>query len=613
MLTLLRFVFVFIAASISLGANAYFTAKNSDGKTLYFKYHANYYQNGQVVPVASLIRPTGVNAVSYSGIIDIPEEVYFPGDSRNPALMCKVISIDSDANDFKISYSHDPGGAFSYATELEGVIIPSSVKEIDARSFEGSSIRFIKFSNNEDLDIEPFAFRNCKNLTIIELPEKIRNLGELMFDGCDNLKTVTMPSTSSNISAASSYIHGGGATRNPEYSIFGNAPVTTLIVPNDISQWCGFSYSVMNKYHDDYYLPSSVKTLILKGNGCVSLPKSVSRDGHKYSYNLSGIENIIMSGDCLVEGEYCMSNSTLTPIYLDLSSAKKIGYFYGLSNWPLKKLKLPFIGIGSAENSTPFQASIWTKSLETIELCEGATNLNKNVLKGCTNIKELILPSSFEGMGEYALDGCSGITDIYISTIYPPAAYENTFDGMRHFQCVLHVPYGSKQYYEKADGWNRFYNIREDAPTLNIDNIQISVEGTNVKFVIDEIEGAVNYILRILDSFSGKVLFSFEESPQKTRNGEQIVFNIENLSPFTKYAYSLFANNADDEIIYNGTGQFETQKYTSSVITIEADNLEMSDIMQYFNMNGIEIKSHHLTPGIYIRRQGKRVSKIMIR
>jgi hypothetical protein len=35
--------------------------------------------------------------------------------------------------------------------------------------------------------------------------------------------------------------------------------------------------------------------------------------------------------------------------------------------------------------------------------------------------------------------------------------------------------------------------------------------------------------------------------------------------------------------------------------------------VKYFNLNGVEVNSDNLTPGLYIRRQGTKATKVAIR
>ena len=61
--------------------------------------------------------------------------------------------------------------------------------------------------------------------------------------------------------------------------------------------------------------------------------------------------------------------------------------------------------------------------------------------------------------------------------------------------------------------------------------------------------------------------------------------------------------------VYVGVKKGSSVKVTG-VETVEFDeNAEA----QYFNLNGVQVKAENLTPGLYIVRQGNKVSKQVIR
>lgn len=101
-----------------------------------------------------------------------------------------------------------------------------------------------------------------------------------------------------------------------------------------------------------------------------------------------------------------------------------------------------------------------------VTLSEECTEIPWGCFYNCSNITKLTLPSSLKSVKEKALYGCDGLEDIYCYRSLPPVAYSNTFDGVNLFACKLHVPYGSKQYYEKATGWKDFYFIEENSPLM---------------------------------------------------------------------------------------------------------------------------------------------------
>ena len=46
-----------------------------------------------------------------------------------------------------------------------------------------------------------------------------------------------------------------------------------------------------------------------------------------------------------------------------------------------------------------------------------------------------------------------------------------------------------------------------------------------------------------------------------------------------------------------------------SDITVDGDNADV----EYFNLQGIRVDADNLTPGIYVRRQGNKATKVVIK
>lgn len=598
-----------------------FSVENADGKLLYYDYYRTYNLGLCAGPEP------------YSGVIVVPDSVEYNGSMQRVKFILE--------------------SAFANATELEGVII-SGRTDFHERACINSSLEFVRYDcDNIDLgefghfEIERSAFKDCKKLTRIELPNVV-TVRDSAFAGCDNLRFVEFPDSCSlgkdsfidcnNLNtvifagrAGSSY-SGDRSDTNP---IWGDAPVQTLVMTDEFMSKSGDIYHLSfddgvrcfqrgvpdswSRYYEAY-IPSTVKTLEVRYNDIANVSSSFyeyisKEDSDGYYWTWNGLETLRLKCKIL---SYISLKSELNT--LEICDVEEI-YNGALAHATPKKLKLPFAGAGTVDNHDVLRSLFSQKgdvdvpsSLECLELDESATHIIDNALKNCYNIKTLILHDAMRGLGENALFGCSGMENIYVSSTFPPAAYENTFEGMNFFQCIIHVPHGSKKYYEIADGWKRFYNIVEDATIDNPNQINLNVEGTDVEICIDEIIDAVRYVLTIFDSLTGNEVYRSSQSSPGARNSQtQISFHPDNLLPNTSYTYRMEAYDSDDNIIFNGQGQFETDNASASIESIESrEEIENAEV-QYYNLRGSEVDASCLKAGIYIRKQGHRVSKVLIK
>lgn len=71
--------------------------------------------------------------------------------------------------------------------DVNALILPAQLKEIEAQAFEGSSCQVVIIPDG-CTKIGSRAFANCKNLLYVEIPESVTEIAEDVFDGCTNLQ-----------------------------------------------------------------------------------------------------------------------------------------------------------------------------------------------------------------------------------------------------------------------------------------------------------------------------------------------------------------------------------------------------------------------------------------
>lgn len=209
-------------------------------------------------------------------------------------------------------------------------------------------------------------------------------------------------------------------------------------------------------------------------------------------YEMPSIDNITFTFKGLKEiSSYSDFPQELkgVPVNLDYMGesipAGALAYLTGLRSLKLK-------GTGAPNGSTTFALnSLFVKyqqagttlvdgyyipsNLEEVVIKEGTATIPNAAFKNLAMIKKITLPSTVVGVGEEAFYGCSGLTDLYVNSAFPPAAYSNCFTGVSKYTCKLHVPIDSKEYYKGDDYWKYFYFIETDANVTitvkkNIDN-----------------------------------------------------------------------------------------------------------------------------------------------
>lgn len=147
----------------------------------------------------------------------------------------------------------------------------------------------------------------------------------------------------------------------------------------------------------------------------------------------------------------------------------------------------------------------------------------------------------------------------------------------------------------EKDATNKIYNLKGG---LESDNSRcfLTYDGTGVTTVAEADANAdVTF-----EPFAAGLLVKFND-------GQYLMFNG---TKFIKADYGEAVVQAEGETLTPVIVFMSSSNVSTGVETVEFDeNAEA----QYFNLNGVQVKAENLTPGLYIVRQGNKVSKQVIR
>lgn len=148
--------------------------------------------------------PDGVEIVDrdvFNGCINL-KEISFPESIRNIEAGAMTGCIRLESVNIPKRTELLPWRIFEGCTSLKYIVIPEKIKTIEDFAFaECTALEQIKFECMHSDDdpsagvkrIGMNAFRNCKNLSSINIPDTVRFIGNQAFRGCSALKKLFIP------------------------------------------------------------------------------------------------------------------------------------------------------------------------------------------------------------------------------------------------------------------------------------------------------------------------------------------------------------------------------------------------------------------------------------
>ena len=310
--------------------------------------------------------------------------------------------------------------AFSFCSSLKSIVIPNSVVSIGVAAFEYSGLTYVSIPNSVK-NIESEAFKYCEEIASVVIPNGI--IGNSAFRSCSGLTSVEIGDSVTSI-GGSAFAYCRGLTSveigNNVTSIGGSAfagcsSLTSVEIPNSVTSIWGSTFegcsgltSIIVDEDNPIYdsrdgcnsiIETSSNTLIASCQSSV-IPSSVTSIGAYAFSRRSDLTSVELGNGVTSIGKYAFQWCTgLASVEIPISLSG-IGYdaFYecnGLDSVNIEDVSawcnIKFTG----ERSNP--------------LCHGATLY----LNG-ENVINLVIPDNVNNIGDWAFDGCSGLTSVVI-------------------------------------------------------------------------------------------------------------------------------------------------------------------------------------------------------
>ena len=333
------------------------------------------------------------------------------------------------ALNFTIEYTYAGQTLIYYVNNMSktcSVYSPPEDKELSGRVIIPDTVTYnnVKYPVTA---ISNYAFRDCKKITSISMPNSITKLGEYSFDSCSGLTSIEIPSSITALTS-NAFINCTG--------------LTEIKLPNTLT-----SIGTMT-FADCTDLTS------------IDLPESLTIIGEG-SFSGSGLRSVKIPNSIttinLGTFSYCESLSSveLPNSVIDIRS----GAFRYCS--ALTSIKIPdsVTYIGDS-------AFFYCSNLSDLLLGNSVDHIGVHAFSECPKLKSIKIPESLTSLSAWAWG--PEIEEVEYLTQKPCSSVYDVFYGDVYEKATLYILKGTKDIFMKTEPWMYFKNIKEkDASSID--------------------------------------------------------------------------------------------------------------------------------------------------
>lgn len=390
-------------------------------------------------------------------------------------------------------YAGGTYGAFYNCKSLRSITFPQHFKSIYGAFENCSSLSSVTF-NDEFKYLGANSFYGCTNLTDVELPNSVVELGIAAFNGCTSLSSVTLSS---------------GITEIQEHTFEGCSSLTDLEIPSSVTAIRGGAFNQCSSL-SALTLNEGLESMANCLSGCFALKSVVfpstftTFEGGDMMFNNNDVQSVTFlsstppTADGSSDVGYVFTNaSQLTKIYVPCDAlmtyknawasvgtwlTNKIHPIQGSCPYPtydfVVEYKYNYQGqdydyvrrASDCPSADPDASSLLESETRIFAGCIYVSNFNtlinnvtvgdsvniisNNCFKGWSGLTEATISMDVNTIYGGAFQDCPNLKRVNLYAITPPNLYRNRTPFSGSTNCLIYVPCSALEDYRNSSDWS---------------------------------------------------------------------------------------------------------------------------------------------------------------
>ncbi len=280
----------------------------------------------------------------------------------------------------------------------------------------------------------------------------VTSIGDQAFENCHGLTSVTIPNSVTSIgwhafedcTGLTSVTIPNSVTSIGNYAFAGCSGLTSVTIPNSVT-------SIGRHAFED-----------CTGLTSVSIPNSVTSIGDYAFYGCSGLTSVTIPNSVTSIGDWAF-HYVANIIY----DGEATG-----SPWGARCLNGYTEGYFTFTDNTKTMLVVCsTNAKGNLTIPNSVTSIGDYAFEGCSGLTSVTIPNSVTSIGDWAFYGCTGLTSVTIEADTPPTigfycfySYVDYYNNDFPLNISIYVPCGSLDTYKTAEGWSDYASRIKYAP-----------------------------------------------------------------------------------------------------------------------------------------------------